>query len=369
MELERFIFSDVTRAQQWVEACARSLNIARVDASIILAHLCGFPSWDHMVQNIGIVPPTACDEAIEEKQRKSRKARYIKLLTTGFSLDKDSGSHLIENLSPSSSKPFKVLALDVPDLKVSREKENPDASDRGEDEESGENIDFDRLLEHLAGEGFDHETMSDILNSLRLSGETYPDRWFNILTYLGWNIPEETFDEDAELGEPAMICLDDELGEVPVYLCATVRSPYDDGDETTALAMTMCMNDFDYGEYGETALLIWSGPAYKKIRKKYYCHIGMMAFDGEWIEILINKDCTSPGITFNRNCTMETINSGHPDLIDEDKFLFEQIVHHLAGLGDPTVPQGNWHGIKSKSPTGWNHKVVLPVDPEDAEDD
>lgn len=362
MELERFIFSEVHRAQQWVEACARSLNIARVDASIILANLCGFPSWDHMVQRIGIEQPSPCDEAIEEKQRKSRKSRYIKLLTTGFALDKKSGSLLIENLSPSSSKPFQVFTLDVPELKVSHEKSNPESGDR--DESDDETIDFGRLVAQLL-EDSPGGGLSNFLNSARLSGDTQPDRWFNILTFLGWKIPEETFDADADLGEPAMIAMDDELGEVPIYLCSTVRSPSDEDDEAADLAMTMCMNDYLYGDYGGTALLIWRGPAYKKIRKKLYCHIGMIAWDEEWIEILVNRDCTSPAITFKRNCELETINTGHPELIDEDNFLFDQIVHHLAGVGDPETPTNNWHAIKSKTPTGWTHMIMMPADPDE----
>lgn len=306
MELEQFIFPEVDRAQQWVDICAKSLNITRVDAAIILSHLCGFPSWDHMVQCIGREPPSACDEAIEETRKKSRKTRYIKLLTTGFALDKKSGTALIENLSPSSSKPFKVFSLDVPELKVSREKQDAERGDRQESEdgvaelmrmldgqmepsevkrlldkitrqedEYAETIEFGKILSTLAA-GDDPESayLSNFLSSVRLRGDTHPDRWFNILSHLGWNISEETFDEEADLGEPAFIAMDDELGEVPIYLCSAVRSPYDDSDEATCLAMDLCLNDFLTGEYGGTALLIWRGPAYRKIRKKLYCHIG-----------------------------------------------------------------------------------------------
>lgn len=352
METERFIFADCDRAQQWVEVCARSLNIPRSDAAIILATLCGFPTWDHMASCIGQERPTLPDEAIAEPLCKARRARYVEVLAQVFSMSTKSGKSLIEHLSPSSSKPFKEIAIEAADLRISGEQRASELGDRYRHDEDDDGP-FRELLENL----HNPDQLECEECNARLHGDTSPLAWLSILTNLGWAIPDKYVDIEANLGEPTMIAVDDELGDIPIFLSSVNRSPHDDSDCPANFMMGLCKTEFDTGEYGETAFLLWDGPVFRKIRRNYYCSIGMMMFDGEWVEFLINRGCTSPNTTFIRNMGMASINEGNTDLIDEENTLCNAIAFQLAGA---EAGDDSWRLLVAKSETGWNHPLVVP---------
>jgi hypothetical protein len=354
METERFIFADCGRAQHWVEICARSLNIQRSDAAIILATLCGFPTWDHMAACIGQERPTLPDEAVAESLCKARRARYVKTLSQVFSLKTKSGKSLIDHLSPSSGKPFTEVAIDAAELRISREQRASELRDRHRNFDDDEDV-FRELIEDTHNpDQLECEECNE-----RLHGDTEPVAWLSVLRALGWQIPDDLIDIDAEIGEPAMIAVDEELGEIPIYLSSVNRSPHDDSDCPANYLMNLCMTEFDTGEYGGTAFLLWAGPVCRKIRMKRYCSIGMMMFDGEWTEFLINQDCTSPSITFTRNMGMASINEGKAELADEGNVLCHAIAYQLAGA-DVDEDEDAWRLLMAKSPTGWNHALVVP---------
>lgn len=352
-----FVIGSSDRATQWVDACARSLACPREEAASMLAGLCGFATWDVMLDQMNRLRPSPCDEHLPPAELKRRHARFIKALTEHYAFDPAFSAYIVLMLSPSSEKPFRPFSIDTQKMHGPRDLESgitladliPDI----------EGMDLEGALEGMMGEPLpDGMTLDDIQSVLRLSGEVEAWAWFNLVENLGWNVIEETYDDEAQLGEPAFIVDDVVHGHVPVFLCAAQRTPQDWSDHACETAMDTCLKAHQAGNYGDSAYLIWKGPLYKVIGGEFYCHLGVILVDGKWKDVLLNEHVDSFAKLHSLNAEIVTLDDGHTQLIDPESRLFRAIVQMLAGYGEEGAPTDGWTQLCVNSLSGWQQVLL-----------
>ena len=359
MKPHPFIIESPERANEWVDACVRSLNCPPAEAAAILAGICGFPSWDVMIHMIRSMPPSRYDEELNPKKLKIRHQIYIDVLTIDFAFDPHFGRYLIQHLSPSSKKQFRPFSIDTTNMHGPRDPDVLNLQDllhmSEQDEES-----LAGTLKLLLGEECpDGVSLSDIEDIVRSMKPVHPWVWFNIFTSLGWDIPEDTYKDEPERYQPAFLINDPKYGMVPVYLSPICRTPYDHNDTAANTAMRESLSHFtsvsqrSQGGFGKSALLLWGFPLAKQINGEDYCHLGMVLRDGEWKEILWNEHVTSFSKLFEINATVGKIDDGHPELVDKDRRFFSAINRHMAGMDDPDASRSGWKYFTTGTLSGW----------------
>lgn len=363
-----FVMSSTDRANQWVEACSKSIGCPAEESASMLATLCGFPTWDVMIHAMSATRPSPCDEQLPKESRKVRHERYVAILTSVFAFDPQYGKYLVQHLSPSSGGPFLPFSMDTQHMHGPRDTSGVNLAEIAEmlgidddNEALGEAAKM--LLGDIFPEDFDY---ADLTNSVRaLHGvEAWP--WFNVFMSQGWRPLDETYNDEPEDGEPAFLLDDQVHGRVPVFLAPFCRTPHDHKDKGADGAMCQALDAYQdglsEGLYGDSAYLLWSYPLTKEIRGDHYCHLGMILRDGEWKEALVNQHVDSFAKLFRLNAEVTNIDDGHPELIDKEQILFMSINRHMAGMDEPGAPKTGWKTLSTGSFSGWNQVQIYHDD-------
>jgi hypothetical protein len=361
MEGEQFIISSIKRAIEWTEAYAQSAGVPTEKAAGVLANICGFLSWDAMIIAMQKTRPSICDEQLGKKAVKKRHSEFRGRLVAAHDIDPGHARYIISHLPPSTEKSFRVFSLDksgmhqrpspnLLDMEMLRELTGFDGSEH-----------LEEMVKQLFGdslpEGFDD---ADLEDRVRLAGGTDPAKWFNILKGLGWGVLDDhTYCEDAEFGKPSMLIKDEVHGLVPVYLCASGRTPYDYHDNAANAAMAASLKHFkSCDNFGNTAYLLWKMPLRKIINGKHYCQLGMLLYKDSWKEVLVNRYCDSLAKTYRLNEDLISVDAEPIDLVDEHDAVFMGINRHLSGMDEPGAPKDGWKVMEMGSASGWNSTII-----------
>ncbi|HEJ2342226.1 TPA: hypothetical protein ACWLUJ_005743 [Pseudomonas aeruginosa] len=359
MSSHTFVMPSSERAQQWVDACAKSLACPAEEAAVMLANLCGFATWDLMIHAIGSTRPSQPDEQLPKSSVRRRHEYFVAVLTEVFAFDPLFGKYLVEHLSPSSCRPFRPFSIDRSHMHGPRDTQGINFAEMAE----MLGIDFDdsiladaakRLLGDALPSDFDFSNFSDSVRALR-GVESWP--WFNIFMDLGWGPLDETYNEEPVEGEPAFLIDDQVHGLVPVFLSPFSRTPNDYNDKGADASMRCALEAYReghaLGDFGDTAYLLWSFPLSKEINGEHYCHLGMLLRDGEWKEALINEHVDSFAKLYRLNAQLASIEDGHPELADQGQRFFNGVNRHMAGLDQPGVSDKGWEVLQAGSFSGW----------------
>lgn len=219
----------------------------------------------------------------------------------------------------------------------------------------------EKMLKDLLGdampEGFDFTNFED---RLRMSGEVDAACWFDILQALGWTvIDDESFNPQAEFGEPSMVIDDPALGHVPVFLSSVSRAPHDYDDKAAGWVMEACLENIleDWPD-AETAYLLWKAPLRKVIKGRSYCHLGMLLYEDTWREVLVNKQCDTLAKVYQLNRALESIDSEPEELVDDHEAVFMGISRFIAGMDHPDAPKTGWKIMEAGTQSGWNSVMI-----------
>ena len=360
MSNQTFILPSPDRAQQWVDACSRSLGCPAEEAAAMLANLCGFPSWDLMVHAISTARPSQPDEQIPKSSLNRRYDRYVATLTSVFAFDPLFGKYLVQHLSPSSCRPFLPFSIDKAHMHGPRDTSGVNIAEMAEMlgidlEDSAFAESAKRLFGDVLPEDFDYGNLNDSFRALRGVG-AWP--WFNIFMSLGWGPIEESYNESPAEGEPAFLIDDSVHGKVPVFLSPFCRTPNDHNDKGAEASMARALDAYKAGladgKFGDTAYLLWSFPLTKEIGGVDYCHLGMLLRDGEWKEALLNEHVNSFEKLYKLNAQISSIEDGHPELVDQGQRFFTSVNRHMAGVDEPDAPKKGWKELTGGSFSGWS---------------
>lgn len=318
----------------------------------MLAGMCGFIEWAHLVDSIGKRRPSAPDEAISPGIVKRRHKAYREFLVNVFAMSPQSARYLVMHLSPSSSKPFAPISMDR-DIQHGPLEDDTDLGALFESMPDPNSKEFADIMRRMMGDSLPPDfSFDNFEDRMRLSGDVFPHAWYNLFRHQEWDIIEDSYDENAELGEPSMVAQDSGIGFVPIYLTAVVRTPYDRLDTAADLAMQAVAEDMELSELGDVALLLWKWPLAKTINGNDYCHIGMAYQEGQWRELLINIDCTSPAKLLKLNGGVADINDGCEALIDKGRALTMAILFNIHEVEPEDMDKISVTEIASAS--GWS---------------
>lgn len=296
------------QSRLWVEACAASLDIDKAEAAAMYSNLCGFPSWNAIVQVIGTQKPTDLDETLSAPDLAARRLGYIEVLVSRFGLNRHYASHLIATLSPTSSKHPKKIAFDS-------------ASMREPDKDGREYL-FPPGMESMMHDGMNafmemfkktHPELGDfdaddLIEHSRMSKPINPGIFYDFCQNHDWDLNDESYKEVYVFGEPSFT-VNSPKGQVLVYLNSITQTPYDDDDETANRVRNTVLENALSHNPNQRIILFWGQPLSKKIRDKSFTCVGSTYVSGKWHDMLMNRDMRSvdsiidfacSGIDFNK---------------------------------------------------------------------
>lgn len=358
---ERFVLQSLERAQGWIDAYSVSTGATAHESASTLSHICGFSSWDEMAHAISTLRPSLPDNAIGKKSVKQRHRVFRKRLIDIHAMEDSHARYIISHLSPSSEKAFKRFSLNLEKMYEPSDAGGLNLMEMFEAFGMDDQESFAKASKEIFGdvmpEGYDFSNFED---RLRLSGGIEPACWFNILTSIGWNVlDDESYDEEAAFGSPSMLIDEPDLGIVPVYLCAASRTPYDHEDGAANSMMKAALDDMRRNwPNSKTGYILWKNPLSKQINGRHYCHLGMILYDNEWREALINQHADSFGKMYKQNESLVNIDLPPSSLEDKDKILLTSIIRHLAGMDEPDAPRTGWKSMEVSSPSGWTSLMI-----------
>lgn len=362
MENEPFILKSVDRAREWVDAYALSMKIEKEESSSLLALLCGFGSWDVMVFAIESMPPTLCDESVGAVGTNERFEGYMHVLVCLQNIRPIIAMFIISRLSPSANYPFKAFTMeDALALEAKAEDENLD--------------------ETLNNAQVIIPSPIRMITTARMCGDANLSGWVNCIACMGWNVDPESFDDEANIGEPSFELFDESVGRIPVYLGSMTRTPETDDDPSVQLMMKACLGDFiqDYAwdEEYQVFFILWQCPQHKQISGNDYCCIGVRYSqeDEAWKDILVSQACDSPGRMLELNDRVGPIDEiglskSREALADDGKALASTFAVILSGNVNPDDPQTDWTIQREElnDGSGWGLLYIPEFEPAEAEE-
>lgn len=348
----KFIPRDHKMARLWVECCSSSLSIEKAEAASIYANLCGFRTWDAIVQGIGSARPSIVDEDVDADTFAERKDFYMSVLVEVQAMNPYHASYLLDNLSPSSGKvprrfSFDHLTMhDAPDENILNL--FPPGMDMRAIEEGMQ--DFIEMLAKVnpAMAGVD---TSNFMERMRISGEVSPADYCNFCVNMGWDIITDTYAEEYEHFKP-MLCLNSSMGDVFVYANSLTKTPMDDNDEMADYVQEMVLKDAKESTDFPN-IILFSGKFMSKDYKgnKFTC-AGSLYSGGEWYDFLINRDMDTVEKLFEAAEADIDLNNPPECYADEGSATIGIFLALSNGL--KSVDQVFDHKIlKSGSASGW----------------
>lgn len=354
----KIIPTDHQRAGLWVDACVASLRVERAEAAGMYANLCGFRTWDEIAQVIGTQRPSPFDESLEKEILESRRATYTGVLVEIFGLNPYHASYLARNLSPSSEKLPRKISFD------SSEMHDPDKEGRihlippGMEGLVEEGMEAFLDMMKKSNPEFAKIDTTNFAERMRISKPLNPGLYWDYCANHGWEPIEDTFEEEYVFGEPSF-SLQSNNGQIPVYANSIVHLPYDADDDMANHVREVVLSDAMDLDDDPTLILFWGSPITKKVDGLYFTCPGSLYTQGDWHDILLNKEMTSVDLMIEK--VTAGIDYNNPDKSFEDKRC-ESVKTFLAlQVGAQNSQQLSKFEIMTiGSASGWSTPIIGP---------
>jgi hypothetical protein len=352
-----FVAPKTKQARLWVDAVSKSLQIDKSKAATMYANLCGFTSWDRVVEAIGRAKPSMTDEKVSQDILDTRKEFYCEVLVNNFGMNETLAEYMINRASPSSEQKPKRFSINTDALFEQGDDEeginlHHVFKSLGLDTEKGVDEAAEKLLGDVMPEGFSFENFA---NRMRISKPLDPGAWFDMLASIGWDLVEDSFREDYVYGEESFFAVKDGV-KIPVFITSLTRVPHDTDDDMANHVMALVEEFATEDLESDEIILFWGQPSFKKIGGKDYSHFGMYYTDGQWHEFLLNRE-TSIHNVFNQHRRMDSVDAPPADLSDERMMLTVAAVRIMNGIGDNEKVSY----LTAENKSGWNLLMPTPA--------
>lgn len=352
----RFVPENQKIAILWVNVVSSSLGIDKAEAAAMFANLCGFPSWEILMSNIGSIEPSQYDEHCSVDIVQTRLAFYVDVLVSVFGMHQDFAQYLVDHASPSSKTKPKKFSISRDQLYEPGDPSSVNfremARMAGLDSEDKMHEAMEEFAKMALGDDVPEDfSFDDFADRLRVSKPVEPSDYYNLATSLDWDTIEDTYNEEYVYGEESFWLTDDRGIDIPVYLTSLVRTPLDTSDDMANEVMSI-VAEHSLQECGSNrALLFWGSPVMKQVSDCWFVHYGVYLKNGEWREFLLNESTTIEGL-FKQN--FEDIDC--PDSIYEDK-------HRQLAIAFQKMLSGIEQGKPIKAAeigtlSGWNQLML-----------
>lgn len=312
----KVIPSDHKKARLWVEACSASLAIDKAESAAMFANMCGFKTWEAIIKVIGAQAPSSLDESLTSEQLADRRAGYIEVLVEMFGMNPHYASHLVTNLSPSSEKLPRKIAIDSASMHDPLKDSQTPLFPPGMESMLEEGMEaFVEMMKQSHPE-LANVDMTNFAERMRISKPVNPGLYFDFCQNHGWAVIEESYEEEYVFGEPSF-SIDSSFGPIPVYANSIVQMPYDTDDEMAEHVREVVLEDASDLDDDPTVILFWGLPLSREVRGVYFTCPGSLYHDGEWHDILLNAEMTSVEDMIKK--VVAGIDYNNPDKIFEDK--------------------------------------------------
>lgn len=348
----KFIPRDHKIARLWVESCTASLSIEKQEAAAMFANLCGFRTWESVVQVIGNQIPTIVDEDCNPDIVSERKNFYREILVSVFAMNPTYADYLVENLSPSSGKTPKKFSFDHDsmhdDLKEGVMSLIPPGMDFRALQEGMQ--DFIEMLAETVPSLAGMDTRN-FVDRMRISSPIDPADYYNFCSSMGWEIIEDTYAEDYEHCKH-LFCMNASFGDVYVYANSLSKIPMDNDDEMAEHLKAQVLEDAKESTDFPAIILFAGKFMARDYRGKSFTCGGCLYKDGEWYDFLLNQGMDTVDKLFE--AAEADIDLNNPSLEFEDKNNYA-LVSFLAYTNEKGTYQEVFeHQIMTVgSPSGW----------------
>jgi len=305
-----------------------------------------------MIFAIGTLPPSACDESLDEDQLQIRLERYFRILISDHQLHPAIANAIVHFLSPSSDKPFTVFGSKEVALMhaVAMEKEE------------GEEFDIEDLFGAYQSQ-FNVEVLAP------LSIEPDVEAWAGVFHHLEWEATE--LEDEGSICRPSYWISDRSLGDrgMLAYFIHGLPAPLFDGRisevPTVALAQFAC-----FGHYSSESnprslgfLLLSSRPQLLRRRSKFYCYIGKayLAEEKRWLDLLISEKITDLKGLLRLNLKVKPGMVGAAGLAERTDEFCKQIALLLSGFDTDFDDPYDWNIVAMDTEEGWSVVTAVEV--------
>lgn len=344
------------KARLWVEACAASLDVEKAVAAAMYANICGFGSWNSIVQIIGTQQPSPLDETLNSEQLSERRSGYIEILVSVFDMNPSYASYLVSHLSPTSGKHPKKIAFNAQSMHGSEDDAGIPLIPPGMESMMEEGMEaFLAMMKENHPEFADFDT-TNFAERLRISKPLNPGLYYDFCKNLGWDLDESSYEEDYVFGE-ASFSINSPKGKVLVYANSIVQTPYDTEDEMANHVRTTVVEDaYDFSD-DPRLILFWGQPMTKKVKDLSFTCLGSIYVNGSWSDMLLNTEMR------NVDTMLEMVSKGidfnNPDPIFADKHNLAARIFLALSIGAQSLEELNEYEIMQfGSPSGWNSPMV-----------
>ena len=348
----KFIPRDHKIARLWVEACAASLSIEKQEAAAMYANLCGFKTWESVVQAIGSQKPSMVDEDCNPDIVAERKDFYRDILVDIFTMNPSYAEYMTENLSPSSGKMPKKFSFAHESMHDGLRDGSMSLFPPGMDMRMLQEgmQDFIEMLADTVPELAGMDT-SNFVDRMRISAPIDPADYYNFCADMGWDIIEETYAEEYEHCKP-LFCMNSSFGDVFVYANSLSKIPMDNADEMAEHLKEMVLADAKESTDFPAIILFAGKFMTRDYRGKQFTCGGCLYKDGEWYDFLLNQDMDTVEKVFE--AAESDIDLNNPGLEFEDKNSRALVSFLAYTYGKDSYKEVLDHEIMTVgSPSGW----------------
>jgi hypothetical protein len=324
------------------------------------ANLCGFRSWNAIVQVIGTQAPTPLDETLSAEDLAVRRSEYIAVLVSVFGMNPHYASHLVASLSPTSERLPRKIAFDSTSMYDSDEDGRIPLIPPGMESMLEEGMDaFLDMLKESNPELRDFDT-TNFAERMRISKPINPGVYYDFCQNHGWDLDEESYEEEYVFGEPSF-SINSPNGDVLVYANSIVQTPYDKEDEMAEhVRSTVLQNAIEFYD-NPRLILFWGQPMSKTVGNFHFTCPGSLYVDGKWHDMLMNAQMRSV------DTMIEMVRSGidfnNPDKIFDDKYSQTAKTFLALTVGAKNSEELSKFKIMTiGSASGWNTPIISGKD-------
>ena len=355
----QFIAHNHKVARLWVEAFCANLKIEKSEAAAMYANMCGFKTWDRLVDAIGKAPPSVPDEDVGEDLLLERRDFYTNVMVDIFAMNPNIARHLASSMSPSSGKLPKKIPIDL-EMLYEADDEHFSLFQPGADISNIQDRMFKELLGDELGEDFDFSNISD---RLRISTPVDPSGFFNYFHGLGFNPIDNSYDEDYEYGEPSffMPFPESEQGNkrIPVYLTSLSYTPQDEQDKMADTVKSVVLQNAKEYMKDPEIILCWGKGLSKEVKGKNFTSLGSIYSKGKWGEFLMCENTNSIDKMFRTIGDIGDYNDPNPWFEDKGRMHYLGFIAATHGLETVRELQ-DYESFQVGGPSGWNMTLLGP---------
>lgn len=353
----KFVPRDHKIARLWVEACTASLSIDKQETAAMYANLCGFRTWESIVQAIGNQRPSLVDEDCNQDIVSERKDFYRDILVDIYTMNPSYADYLVDHLSPSSGKIPKKFSFDHESMHDDLSEGTINLLPPGMDMQTLQAgmQDFIEMLAETVPELAGIDT-SNFMERMRISAPVDPADYYNFCASMGWEIIEDTYAEEYENCKP-MFCMNASFGDVFVYANSLSKIPMDNDDEMAEHLKAMVLADAKESTDFPAIVLFAGKFMTKDYRGKTFTCGGCLYKDGEWYDFLLNKEMDTVDKLFEAAESDIDLNNPAAEYEDSGNFA---LVCFLAYTNEINSYQEVFdHEIMTVgSPSGWGSVLL-----------